>query len=270
MTGGDGDDTYVVDHAGDRVIETAGGGADTVRSSVAYKLGAGVETLVLTGNAVSGKGNGENNALVGNGANNVLDGGAGADTMTGGAGDDLYTVDDAGDVVVELADGGQDTVQAWVSHVLGANVEKLKLLGAGDIDATGNGLANVLTGNGGHNVLDGGLGADTLNGGGGGDAFRFATALGDDNVDRIVAFDHLGDTIQLDHGIFAGLGLGTLDAGAFNLGAVATQADDRILFHAGSKSLYYDADGLGGAEAVQFATIGTLKGGLDHTDFLIV
>jgi len=61
-----------------------------------------------------------------------------------------------------------------------------------------------------------------------------------------------------------------LAAGAFNLGAAASQADDRILFDAASKSLYYDADGLGGVDAIMFATIDTLKGVIDHTDFLIV
>ena len=271
MAGGLGDDTYVIDNAKDLANENPGGGIDTVLSSISLSLKPNLENLVLTGTAaINGNGTGEANILTGNAGNNVLDGRAGADTMIGGGGDDTYVVDDTGDLVVELAGGGSDAVQAWIGYTLGANVEKLKLLGTADIDATGNQLANGLTGNGGHNVLDGGLGADTLSGGGGGDTFRFSTALGPDNVDRIVAFDHAADTIQLDHTIFASLGLGGLDAGAFNLGAAATQADDRILFHTGSKSLYYDADGLGGAAAIKFATIDTLTGTLDHSDFLIV
>ena len=271
MAGGLGDDTYVIDNAKDLANENPGGGIDTVLSSISLSLKPNLENLVLTGTAaLNGNGTGEANILTGNAGNNVLDGRAGADTMIGGGGDDTYVVDDAGDLVVELAGGGSDAVQAWIGYTLGANVEKLKLLGTANIDATGNQLANGLTGNSGHNILDGGLGADTLSGGGGGDTFRFSTALGPDNVDRIVAFDHVGDTIQLDHTIFASLGLGGLDAGAFNLGAAATQADDRILFHAGSKSLYYDADGLGGAAAIKFATIDTLTGTLDHSDFLIV
>jgi len=48
------------------------------------------------------------------------------------------------------------------------------------------------------------------------------------------------------------------------------QADDRILYDTASKSLFYDADGAGGAAAVKFATIGTLTGSLDHTDFFVV
>jgi len=271
MAGGLGDDTYVIDNAKDLANENAGGGIDTVLSSISLSLKPNLENLVLTGNAaLNGNGNGEANVLTGNGAANVLDGRAGADTMSGGGGDDTYVIDDTGDVVVELAGGGTDMVQSSLSHALGANVERLKLVGTADIDATGNELANALMGNGGHNRLDGGLGADILAGGGGGDTFRFSTALGPDNVDRITAFDHAADTIQLDDAIFASLGLGALGAGAFNLGMAATQADDRILFHAGSKSLYYDADGLGGGAAVKFATFDALTGALDHTDFLIV
>ena len=271
MTGGLGDDTYVIDNSGDRANENPGAGTDTVLSSISHSLRSHVENLVLTGTAaINGIGNGEGNVLAGNAAANVLNGQAGADTMVGGDGDDTYVVENAGDVVVELAGGGTDIIQAWISYALVANVERLKLYGTADIDAAGNELANIVVGNTGHNILDGGLGVDTVNGGGGGDTFRFSTVLGANNVDRIQAFDHAIDTIQLDDSIFAGLGIGVLAAGAFNFGAVATQADDRILYNAANRSLSYDADGLGGVGAVKFATLDALTGTLDHTDFLIV
>src|SRR5262249_4811284 len=44
--------------------------------------------------------------LAGGAGSDRIDGGTGADTMLGGAGDDTYYVDDAGDVVTELANEG--------------------------------------------------------------------------------------------------------------------------------------------------------------------
>jgi len=119
-------------------------------------------------------------------------------------------------------------------------------------------------------VLDGGLGKDVLNGGAGADTFRFSTALGRDNIDRIATFDHAVDTIQLDNDIFAALSAGPLAAGGFGLGKVATDAEMHILYDTASKSLFFDADGAGGVAAVKFATIATLSGTLDHTDFFVV
>jgi len=47
-----------------------------------------------------------------------------------------------------------------------------------------------------------------------------------------------------------------LGDGAFRLGA-AQDADDRILYDAGSGNLYYDADGSGFEAAVLVATLGS-------------
>ena len=55
LVGGTGNDTYVVDNAGDVVTEGAGAGTDTVQSSVTFTLGANVENLTLTGAGGSGK-----------------------------------------------------------------------------------------------------------------------------------------------------------------------------------------------------------------------
>ena len=86
MTGGAGDDIYVVDSAGDVVTELAGGGYDTVQTTLAsYTLGANVEALVYTGkSAFTGTGNALDNLLVGGAGADRLDGGVGADTMKGG------------------------------------------------------------------------------------------------------------------------------------------------------------------------------------------
>ncbi|KQP54901.1 M10 family metallopeptidase C-terminal domain-containing protein [Methylobacterium sp. Leaf108] len=200
LAGGAGNDTYIVD-GDDVVVEGAGGGTDTVRSSGSHVLGSEVEVLVLTGTAaIDGTGNALANTLTGNAGANVLDGGIGADRMAGGAGDDTYRVDATGDVVTELANGGTDTVSASVGYVLLANLENLTLTGNAAIDATGNMLANVLTGNAAANRLDGGLGADTMAGGLGDDTYRV------DNLGDVVTEASNGGTDRVEASVGHTLG----------------------------------------------------------------
>jgi Ca2+-binding RTX toxin-like protein len=187
MHGGVGDDTYVVDSSGDQTVEDASAGLDRVLSSVTHTLKANVENLTLTGSSVlSGTGNSLANVitgnsaanrlfgkdgsdtLIGNAGNDTLDGGVGADGMTGGTGNDNYVVDNAGDVVTELAGGGTDKVSSSISYTLGGNVENLVLTGRA-ASGTGNELANSITGNSSANTLSGGAGNDKLLGGGGSD-----------------------------------------------------------------------------------------------------
>jgi trimeric autotransporter adhesin len=203
MIGGAGNDTYVVDNAGDVVLENASEGSDTVQSSVSYTLGGNVENLTLTSSAgnIDGIGNTLNNVITGNSLSNVLDGQAGVDTMTGGAGDDTYIVDNSGDIVTEKTGEGIDAVWSSINYALGANLENLTLLGAGDINGDGNSLDNVIIGNKGDNnlygyagndFLDGGEGADIMGGGTGNDVYVM------DNVNDIVQ-ENVGegvDTVQ--------------------------------------------------------------------------
>jgi len=276
MAGGLGNDVYLVDDVGDQVTEAAGAGTDTVRSSITYTLGANVENLVLTGSAnIDGTGNSAANTLTGNAGDNVLNGGSGADTMAGGAGDDTYYVQSSGDRVIEDNVVGVDTVIAALTFSLaGQYIEKLTLIGAANIDATGNGLANTLTGNSGSNQLNGGAGADTMTGGGGADYFLFGSALGGGNIDQITDFSHADDTVRLDASVFTGLSVGALAAGAFYkaAGAVAAHsASDRIIYNTTTGALFFDRDGTGGTyAAVQFATLTTHPANVDNTDFVIV
>ena len=198
LYGGSGNDAYYVDSSGAVVIEQAGDGTDTVFSSITYALTDHLEKLVLIGDAaIDGSGNTQDNHLLGNSATNTLtggagddwlDGAAGADTMQGGVGDDLYFVDHSGDVVVELANEGRDTVVSSVSYTLGDHVEKLALVGDA-IDATGNALDNHLDGNSAANTLSGGAGNDWLNGAGGAD-----TLVGGTGHD-VYYVDNAGDTV---------------------------------------------------------------------------
>ena len=171
LIGGLGNDMYVVDNAGDVVIENVNEGVDTVRSAMTYVLGTDVENLMLIGStAVSGIGNSLNNMLTGNGVantltgldgNDTLDGGGGNDTLVGGPGNDTYVVDDVGDIVTENLNEGTDLVRSGVSYALAANVEHLTLTGISAIDGIGNTLNNKLTGNSAANQLAGGAGNDT-------------------------------------------------------------------------------------------------------------
>jgi Ca2+-binding RTX toxin-like protein len=109
---------------------------------------AGNDTLIggdgndmLMGGSLNYSSSGDQDSLVGGNGDDYLDGGNEADTMVGGAGNDSYFVDNAADVVTELAGGGlYDHVQvtansyssstsanstSFTSYTLAANVENL-------------------------------------------------------------------------------------------------------------------------------------------------
>lgn len=171
LEGGAGDD--VLDGAGgtDSVSYRSASSAVTVSLALAGKqatAGAGGDTLSNFENLL---GSAYADTLTGNGSGNLLDGGAGGDRMTGGVGNDIYVVDNAGDIVVELAGGGSDLIRASIGYSLvdtdgagpnGGQVENLQLLGSANLSATGNSLNNVIYANGGANVIDGGVGVDML------------------------------------------------------------------------------------------------------------
>ena len=98
MDGGLGDDWYLIDNAGDRIIERAGeGAADRLFSSVSYVLAAGVEVEILSTDfhtnttPINLTGNAYGNLIFGNDGANTLDGRDGADVLAGQGGDDrLY------------------------------------------------------------------------------------------------------------------------------------------------------------------------------------
>jgi Ca2+-binding RTX toxin-like protein len=127
MWGGDGDDTYVVDSAADRVIENVDGGTDTIEQmqglfQLAITLPQNVENFIgwngignalanrMTGTAGSDtlSGLGGKDTLIGLGGRDTLTGGAGADVLTGGDGQDTFIDTRAGldgDTITDFAAG---------------------------------------------------------------------------------------------------------------------------------------------------------------------
>jgi Ca2+-binding RTX toxin-like protein len=92
MSGLAGNDAYVVNHAGDVVIEASGQGTDTVLTSMSYRLSwdQSIENLTLTADGnIDGTGNSLNNVLEGTTGNNVLRGRGGDDTLSGHLGNDV-------------------------------------------------------------------------------------------------------------------------------------------------------------------------------------
>jgi Ca2+-binding RTX toxin-like protein len=118
---------------------------------------------------------GGNDQVFGGRGNDTLDGGAGEDAMAGGLGNDIYIVGAAGDVTTENAGEGTDTVRSHINWTLGANIERLELLGSAT-NGTGNTLNNTLVGNSLNNVLNGGAGDDYMRGGAGNDIYIVAAA----------------------------------------------------------------------------------------------
>ncbi len=196
MEGGAGNDTYHVDSVADVLVEQASSGTDEVIAAVNWTLGASFEALFLSGtgdltgtgsnaaNLITGTigdnvlaGLDGNDTLTGGDGDDTLDGGTGTDSMVGGADDDTYVVDATTDRVTEDVNAGTDSVLSSVSLTLRVNLENLTLTGQNAINATGNGVANVLIGNDAENVLLGQGGADTMIGGKGNDSYGVDQAL---------------------------------------------------------------------------------------------
>ncbi|MBX7496453.1 hypothetical protein K3172_11365 [Qipengyuania sp. 6B39] len=215
-------------------------GADTINGSAFADRLQGLEgndTIEgLGGDDVLEGGNGAD-LLRGGGGNDILDGGAGADSMFGGGGNDTYYVDNAGDVVTELAGAGTDTVYASISYEMPTNVEVLHLSG-GRIDGTGNpddntiygnDVANVLVGRNVDDTLYAGSGADQVYGGRGTDVL-----YGDGGADFIVGGKD-------DDIIYGGGGLDKL-VGALGADTFAYASTDDAGLTQGSSDIIADFD----------------------------
>jgi VCBS repeat-containing protein len=156
MTGGLGDDTFVVDSMYDTVFEGEDEGNDTIVSTTTYALPDNVENLRLAGTAnISGYGNALGNELYGNSGMNSLFGFESGDLLDGGAGNDSLD-----------SDGGDDFVYG----------------GDGD---------DYIDSGDGNDLVDGGTGSDNLNGGLGDDTYVFGTGYGQDTAYDTGGFDRV-------------------------------------------------------------------------------
>ena len=246
MTGGLGNDVYVIDSAGDSIVENAGQGTDTVHSNLAsYTLGANLENLWITATgAADGTGNALNNILWAGDGNNVIDGGAGRDTVS-------YMYANAG-VTVFLGPGsnasggsGIDTLIS-IESAIGSNFNDnitgnggnnhLNALG-GDDSMYGAAGDDTLLGGAGNDTLVGGGGADRLEGGAGNDIYHVdntgdvvveGSGGGIDRIDttvnlvlganvenaRVLGYSYITiEGNELDNTIYGGLGSATLRGG---------------------------------------------------------
>ncbi|MFD1785973.1 M10 family metallopeptidase C-terminal domain-containing protein [Sphingomonas floccifaciens] len=261
----------------------------TLTNNVGIAYGATIENAIggsgndtILGNSVDNilTGNAGNDMLAGGGGNDILDGGIGDDTMLGGLGNDVFFVGQVGDVVIEKANEGTDTVRSAIDYVLGDNVENLVLTGAAttgtgnalDNRLEGNALSNRLDGGAGNDILVGGDGIDYLTGGAGADIFvaeitatKTASKVGTLSFDVVLDFA-AGDRIDL-----SGIDANTLVAGdqAFtfvgnaagkNAGELSMQRFGNI--NAAENALGMDLDGIDGKSPFQ-GPVTVLLGNVD-------
>ena len=186
VNGGSGDD-LVYSNAGDDILR-GGSGIDTIsfentsagvlfslastglqRTADGLDLYQGFENVIGTDFNDTITGDNGNNVLEGGEGNDTLTGGLGNDTLIGGNGDDTYFID-AGDTIVEAADGGNDRVFTSAAvYQIQANIENAYGTSSAGQSITGTSGANTIVGGSGNDTLDGGAGSDYLIGGLGND-----------------------------------------------------------------------------------------------------
>lgn len=254
---------------GDNIVVRGGKGANIIYA------GSGSQDIMLgedddelhagDGDDVVGSAAGDD-LLFGDAGNDTVFGGEGNDTLSGGAGNDRINGDE-GNNTVSYADAARGIkvklmVQDKAQNTKGAGRDTLENIQ----NATGSDFKDKLMGDSGDNILTGGLGKDKLMGGAGADTFLFnAVAEGGDKIKDFVSGE---DQLAFDGAAFGDLAAGSLAAELFVTGTAAQTADQRFIFDADKKALYFDADGNGSGAAV---LIGVVSGAtLAATDIVIV
>ena len=250
MSGRSGNDSYIVDKwvkattanpapARDEVVESAGQGTDTVRSSVSYELPVNVERLVLTGSAVAGTGNGAANTIIGNAGANVLRGGAGNDTLLGRSGADRLEGQAGADAI--RGGTGNDVLRG---DIAGGTRGQDRFY----FDSTPNSLTNRDA------IEDFNVQDDSI--------------LLAKSIFAIPATTTPTATSPAAIAAAAFKRIDGYDPANPTARAVDPDSNDRIIYDQAAGKIYYDADGSGAGAAVLFATV-TARTALTSADFLI-
>jgi serralysin len=243
LIGGNDNDLYIVNESTDTITEFANEGYDIVTSSVSYTLSDSVESLILTADNTTGIGNSSNNQIGTTFASNL--------TMRGGGGDDFLSAYTGNNRL--YGEAGND----FLTGAFGVNGSDKLDGGKGNDLLYGWDGKDTLIGGDGNDFLAGGFGNDTLSGSSGKDTFRIDSL--NDGIDRINDFRPVDDTIDFSQsGFGSDLTPNTfLNANAFIIGSRASDSSDRFIYNRSTGALFYDADGIGGVNQVQLATLST-------------
>ena len=160
------------------------------------------------------------------------------------------------------------TGSAGVDILYGDSGDDVLIGNAGNDNLDGGQGNDTLLGGAGDDYLNGGNGNDTLTGGAGSDTFSIKASDFADNlngIDKIVDFVSGVDKIELRTEYYqpvlkGGISLNwnikpNADELVQGAGAVAQDANDRFIFDTDTGALYFDSDGNGANEAVQFAIL---------------
>ena len=151
--------------------------------------------------------------------------------------------------------------------------------GRGNDFLSGRDGRDELFGNAGDDTINGGQGKDRLNGNSGNDllwgksgADSFVFEGLNLGIDTISDFNNLteADKIELSAGGFGGgLVAGVLNATQFAIASAATNGTQRIIYNVTNGAIFFDIDGNGAQQQVQFATVGNNLA-LTSNDFVVV
>lgn len=268
LSGGRGDDHYIVFSSADKVVEAAGGGTDSVNSWADFTLPANAENLTLlmseyvSYDNVRARGNALDNIIEGNSENNRIDGLAGDDTIYGrSAGlpqQDIY---------------GDAHTDADVIHGGTGN----DVIYGGDGKLTWDG-ADRLYGDAGNDILNGGLGRDVLSGGAGSDVYAYgavAESPASGQRDHILDFTPggaSGDRIDLSD-VDANATLGGLQHFSFVNGGALSAGQLRVVdaVNGNSSVVQGEVDGKAGLDfAIQVDDGDHAAADWSAADFILV